>query len=348
MKRKFLIGSVIPLVFALGVVGSGFSLWLFNEDSSITSDNNKVSIITENVVTAGNILVYGDTYGASTADAYSKCTYLNFDQKKCDLNPNGTGLTFQNTSGDFQTEAYYLWTDSSEVANYLTNTDTGSYYYRTTKGTINMADQDSTQTYNKTTSNEVVTSSGVPFSSVDEIGKSIDIKFTITLTIPREVAGYLKLMYNGKTAPQDPNDNFAGTIVNHDGVKFWALQFTITKYLSEYDNYEQYINEIYSESGSIDDYVNHDYKDKENKKYGFKFFDFSEFTCDYTDYTQDTDSEFAEFHKKYQYPTTLEGYQEMISNIKSIANKQSNEEFNGNIAIGTSYKAEVVILDSTN
>lgn len=348
MKRKFLIGSVIPSIFALGVVGSGFSLWIFNEESSITSENNKVSIITENVVTAGNILVYGDTYGASTSDAYSKCTYLNFDQKKCDLNPNGTGLTFQNTSGDFQTEAYYLWTDSSEVASYLTNTDKGSYYYRTTKGTINMADQDSSQTYIKTTSNEVVTSTGVPFSSVDEIGKSIDIKFTITLTVPREVAGYLKLMYKGKTAPEDSTDNFEGSTVNHDGEKFWALQFTITKYLSEYDNFKDYINEIYSNTDDVNDYVNHDYKDKDNKKYGFKFFDFSEFTCDYTDYTKDKDSEFAEFHKKYQYPTSLEGYETMIKNIKSISNKQSNEEFNGNIAIGTSYKAEVVILDSSN
>ena len=45
MKKKFLVGSLLPVLAGAAVVGSGFSLWFFND----TATTNKSQDLSKNV-----------------------------------------------------------------------------------------------------------------------------------------------------------------------------------------------------------------------------------------------------------------------------------------------------------
>ena len=87
MKKKLFIGTVLPTVAALGVIGSGFSLWIFSDSNhvettgSVGIDVTKVLSIKDSTITVANgdaKLVFDQTENTSV------------DPK----NPNGEGLHF--------------------------------------------------------------------------------------------------------------------------------------------------------------------------------------------------------------------------------------------------------------
>ena len=96
MKKKLFIGTVLPTVAALGVIGSGFSLWIFSDSNSVETTGS-VGIDVTKVAKIGTLTVTGDD------------TVLNFDQLNTVTNPSnpkGTGLTFSSAAGDLQKVTY--------------------------------------------------------------------------------------------------------------------------------------------------------------------------------------------------------------------------------------------------
>mgnify|MGYP004605560003 FL=1 len=56
MKKKFLIGSLLPVLAGMAVVGSGFSLWFFNNTTTTEAQNNLNKDVTQ-LVEIGTITV---------------------------------------------------------------------------------------------------------------------------------------------------------------------------------------------------------------------------------------------------------------------------------------------------
>ena len=56
MKKKFLIGSLLPVLAGMAVVGSGFSLWFFNNTTATEAQNNLNKDVTQ-LVEIGTITV---------------------------------------------------------------------------------------------------------------------------------------------------------------------------------------------------------------------------------------------------------------------------------------------------
>ena len=40
MRKKFLIGTIIPALAAVAVIGSGFSMWYFGDANSVKANQN--------------------------------------------------------------------------------------------------------------------------------------------------------------------------------------------------------------------------------------------------------------------------------------------------------------------
>ena len=81
MKKKLLIGTILPSIAALAVIGSGFSLWIFNDSSSVETTGS-VGINVTKVLDITN----------STIRVINTESNLIFNQSKSDLNPKGDGL----------------------------------------------------------------------------------------------------------------------------------------------------------------------------------------------------------------------------------------------------------------
>lgn len=60
IKNKFFIGTVIPTIVALGVVGSGFSVWYFGEQDIVEASRD-ISIKIEDAAEIGSISFTGDS-----------------------------------------------------------------------------------------------------------------------------------------------------------------------------------------------------------------------------------------------------------------------------------------------
>lgn len=56
MKKKFLVGSLLPVLAGAAVVGSGFSLWFFN-NTTVTAEQNDLSKNVTQLVEIGTITV---------------------------------------------------------------------------------------------------------------------------------------------------------------------------------------------------------------------------------------------------------------------------------------------------
>ena len=56
MKKKFLIGSLLPVLAGAAVVGSGFSLWFFNNTTARATQDNLSKNVTQ-LVEIGTITV---------------------------------------------------------------------------------------------------------------------------------------------------------------------------------------------------------------------------------------------------------------------------------------------------
>lgn len=87
MKKKFLIGSMLPALVGAAIVGSGFSLWFFNNTATTESQNNVNKNVTQ-LVEIGTITV---------ADDFT----VVFDQKTRTTNLANAGLAAEGIFVDF-------------------------------------------------------------------------------------------------------------------------------------------------------------------------------------------------------------------------------------------------------
>ena len=134
MKKKFLLGTIIPALAAVAVIGSGFSMWYFGDANSVEANQNANKNV-EQLVRVGKI---------AAADNFT----VNFDQTQlkhaqqigsATADVEATGITLKFADGA-NTKAIY--TEASNVTfddglKGLDHTkDDKVYYVFTTKVTI--------------------------------------------------------------------------------------------------------------------------------------------------------------------------------------------------------------------
>lgn len=137
MKKKFLLGTIIPALAASAVIGSGFSMWYFGDANSVKANQNANKNVTQ-LVRVGTI---------AAADDFT----INFDQtKEGHVNQVGshtyndacleaTGITLK-FADKANTTAIYTETSKTTFDDNLAGldhtTDGKVYYVFTTKVTI--------------------------------------------------------------------------------------------------------------------------------------------------------------------------------------------------------------------
>lgn len=137
MKKKFLLGTIVPALAASAVIGSGFSMWYFGDANSVKANQNANKNVTQ-LVRVGKI---------AAADDFT----VNFDQtKEGHVNQVGshtyndacleaTGITLK-FAENANTKAIYTeaskTTFDDNLAGLDHTTDGKVYYVFTTKVTI--------------------------------------------------------------------------------------------------------------------------------------------------------------------------------------------------------------------
>ncbi len=106
MKKKLFIGTIVPSIAALGVIGSGFALWIF-DDSNTATGTGSVNLTVEKAVSVGSIEVTGSTL-------------LKLDQSVTELNSKGLGAHFVigNNETAHQKATYTFSSDDDYVIGY--------------------------------------------------------------------------------------------------------------------------------------------------------------------------------------------------------------------------------------
>ena len=134
MKKKFLLGTIIPALAAVAVIGSGFSMWYFGDANSVSATQTANKNV-EQLVRVGKI---------AAADNFT----VNFDQTQLkhaqqigsattDVEATGITLKFAKNANTkaIYTEASNVTFDDNLAG--LDHTDDGKVYYVfTTKVTI--------------------------------------------------------------------------------------------------------------------------------------------------------------------------------------------------------------------
>lgn len=134
MKKKFLLGTIIPALAAVAVIGSGFSMWYFGDANSVSAPQTANKNV-EQLVRVGKI---------AAADNFT----VNFDQTQLkhaqqigsattDVEATGITLKFAKNANTkaIYTEASNVTFDDNLAG--LDHTDDGKVYYVfTTKVTI--------------------------------------------------------------------------------------------------------------------------------------------------------------------------------------------------------------------
>ena len=138
MKKKFLLGTMVPALAAAAVIGSGFSMWYFGDANSVKANQNANKEVAQ-LVRVGKIAV---------ADSFT----VNFDQTKeghakqigshtydNDTCVEATGITLKfaenaNTKAIYTEASNTTFTDNLEGIDHTT--DGKVYYVFTTKVTI--------------------------------------------------------------------------------------------------------------------------------------------------------------------------------------------------------------------
>lgn len=134
MKKKFLLGTVIPALAASAVIGSGFSMWYFGDANSVSATQTANKNV-EQLVRVGKI---------AAADNFT----VNFDQTQlkhaqqigsATADVEATGITLKFAKGA-NTKAIYTEANEATFDDGLKgvdHTDDGKVYYEfTTKVTI--------------------------------------------------------------------------------------------------------------------------------------------------------------------------------------------------------------------
>ena len=110
MKKKLFVGTIIPLLASIATIGSGFSLWIFN-DSNNVSEEGVININTTKVVGIGDITVTNKETSKIILDQKST---ENGSTSTYKLNPNAKGCYIENpqdVSYKFDVNKYEAYKD---------------------------------------------------------------------------------------------------------------------------------------------------------------------------------------------------------------------------------------------
>lgn len=138
MKKKFLLGTMVPALAAAAVIGSGFSMWYFGDANSVKANQNANKEVAQ-LVRVGKIAV-ADSFTVKfdqTKEGHAKQIGSHtYDNDTC---VEATGITLK-FAGNANTKAIYTeasnttFTDNLEGIDHTT--DDKVYYVFTTKVTI--------------------------------------------------------------------------------------------------------------------------------------------------------------------------------------------------------------------
>lgn len=138
MKKKFLLGTMVPALAAAAVIGSGFSMWYFGDANNAKANQDASKNVTQ-LVRAGKIAVADSftVYFDQTKEGHAKQIGSHtYNDATC---VEATGITLK-FAENANTKAIY--TEASETTfedklKGLDHTDDGKVYYEfTTKVTI--------------------------------------------------------------------------------------------------------------------------------------------------------------------------------------------------------------------
>ena len=164
MKKKFLVGSLLPVLAGAAVVGSGFSLWFFND--TVKPAEQDVSKNVTQLVAVGEIttadkfsIVFDQSDAGRTANAGANVStsskaqgiHVSFDDGANTVvkytSPTDGIDELKNTNGEY--EVYFKFTVQLVVSNSLANYIDGATYNKTVNETVkaNVTAGDSNTTY---------------------------------------------------------------------------------------------------------------------------------------------------------------------------------------------------------
>lgn len=138
MKKKFLLGTMVPALAAAAVIGSGFSMWYFGDANSAKANQTANKGVAQ-LVRAGKIAV-ADSFTVNfdqTKEGHaSQIGSHTYDDAKC---VEATGITLKfaenaNTKAIYTEASNTTFTDNLEGIDHTT--DDKVYYVFTTKVTI--------------------------------------------------------------------------------------------------------------------------------------------------------------------------------------------------------------------
>ena len=185
MKKKLLIGTILPALAAAAVIGSGFALWVFDTEvkaQSITQDNITKDIT--QVVKVGTIIV---------ASAFK----IVFDQTVA-TRPTG----FKNSNGIAATGITFVFGNGGDVRKYAE--------YKASESTLG------------TTHNDGSTENHFSSDTVDGV---IGYEFSFELSLPSALANYVDFSFGGtKITPIPQSDRSIYKAKTSDSRKiYWGL-----------------------------------------------------------------------------------------------------------------------------
>lgn len=185
MKKKLLIGTILPALAAAAVIGSGFALWVF--DGEVKAQSMVQDDITKDItqlVKVGTI---------ETASAFK----IVFDQTDA-TRPNG----FKNSNGIAATGITFVFGNGANVKKYAE--------YVAPKGTLG------------TTHNDGSTENHFSSDTVDGV---IGYEFSFELSLPSTLASYVDFSFGGtKITPIPQSDRAIYKAKTSDSRKiYWGL-----------------------------------------------------------------------------------------------------------------------------
>ena len=135
MKKKFLLGTMVPALAAAAVIGSGFSMWYFGDANSVKANQNANKEVAQlvrvgKIAVADSFKVHFDQTKEGHAKQIGSHTYDN------DTCVEATGITLQ-FAENANTRAIYTEASNTTFDEGIDHTDDGKVYYEfTTKVTI--------------------------------------------------------------------------------------------------------------------------------------------------------------------------------------------------------------------
>ncbi len=164
MKNKLLIGTILPSVASIGLIGSGFSLWVFNESNEAKLTNNNIKIEFTQVVRCGDITIDGETQLVLDQKQDALSTGCYFESEENDALIAKYSYDFSNTSssdtGYIEDDTDIKFTTTIQIsdalASYITFDHTlgkDTVYKDTSLNTWDISEDGTTYTFTSLASN---------------------------------------------------------------------------------------------------------------------------------------------------------------------------------------------------